>query len=305
MVTTVVTIKILKFKETFSTTYIQDHGCHCWAISSEISELLQNCTLAPFKYITDATGSACCLRSRLIPEWMQKCQNSSYCILIVPTGSVAALVVLPFGVILIYIAATYWDLLDPNYPFTVFCAFPYRTRYRQYVSCKDTSFWHYGTMTKVCMVGACAVLLLSTQAAKLTQDWLDLTMGHAKVSYWWYRCSVMMCVHDHALLTGHCSNSAQKQCMIPYQLPEKVSGAENCTPARQYWGKLLSSHRIRDCSLCKCYRWIKLNRNVRKYDYHVEWLKSVLWKTIDLISLFCIHCTLVDTHALHRWMDMW
>ena len=54
---------------------------------------------------------------------------------------------------------------------------------------------HYGTKTKTGAWGvgggAGALILLSTQATKWTQDWLRITMGHTKKSDWYYRSKVM------------------------------------------------------------------------------------------------------------------
>ena len=75
----------------------------------------------------------------------------------------------------------------------------------------------FGT-TKACVCGgAGALILLSTQAVKLIQDWLRITMGHTKGSNWWYSCGVM-CACDHEVLIRYQSNTAPHQCMMPPHL---------------------------------------------------------------------------------------
>ena len=80
------------------------------------------------------------------------------------------------------------------------------------------------------MLGAEVVILYSTQAARLIQNWLEVTMGHAKGSNWWYR-SGMMCACDCKVLIGYQSNSSQEWHMTGIMV-QQGSSEGSCSPSQ-------------------------------------------------------------------------
>ena len=82
---------------------------------------------------------------------------------------------------------------DQKYLFPAFSAFPYRRSWK-HVTCKETTLSIVGPKLRLVLGfggGAGTLILLSTQAAKWTLDWLRITMGHTKKSDWCYRSKVM------------------------------------------------------------------------------------------------------------------
>ena len=74
---------------------------------------------------------------------------------------------------------------DPKYSFPAFSTLKYRRRYLKHVSYKDTSLCIMEPQLRLGAGGGVGTLIwLSTQAVVLTQDWLKITMDHAKGYDW-------------------------------------------------------------------------------------------------------------------------
>ena len=67
--------------------------------------------------------------------------------------------------------------------------------------------------------------MFNTQAAELTWDWLEITMGHINCSNWWFKSRVI-CVCNREKLIWTLIQSVQEQCMMPPQPSEKGSGCK-------------------------------------------------------------------------------
>ena len=101
---------------------------------------------------------------------------------------------------------------DPKYMFPAFGAFLYRKRFWKQVSHKATTLYILGSQLRLgAGEGVGALILLSTDrgTVALTEDWLRITMGHAKGFDWWYRNGVM-CACDHVVLIWYYSNVVPK-----------------------------------------------------------------------------------------------
>ena len=109
---------------------------------------------------------------------------------------------------------------------------------------------HCKTKTKGCPRGAGAMILFNTEAVQLTQDWLELTMGHAKGSDWW---GVGWCVHVIAkywLGTGPIQHSNNMRYLLSHL--RRVSYWQ-LHSSRTVPREVTLPHSTEECLSCKCY----------------------------------------------------